>query len=147
MVVLVVLYLDQRSLRLKDLDDHHHGDADHGCQGQRPAQANGPIGVLVHLVIRQRLVLRQGEHKATLGDKNKIKHSISKGNISPFLVIFQIQSWGVNSQSMSNIVLLLVPSGNAKCIALKHPCYSETRLFISYRAEDGSDDRPAPFHP
>lgn len=51
--------LDERAVGLEDLDDHYHGDADHGGQGQRPAQADGPVWVLIHLVIGQWLVLHQ----------------------------------------------------------------------------------------
>lgn len=52
-------YLYERSVGLEDLDDHYHGDADHGGEGQRPAQANRPVWVLIHLVIGQGLVLHQ----------------------------------------------------------------------------------------
>lgn len=63
-------YLNQGSLRLQDLDDHHHGDADHGGQGQTPAQTDGPVRVLVHLVVGQGLVLHQGEDEAALENRH-----------------------------------------------------------------------------
>lgn len=65
-----VPHLDQWSLRLQDLDDHHHGDADHGGQCQAPAQTDGPVWVLVHLVIGQGLVFHQREDKTALENKH-----------------------------------------------------------------------------
>lgn len=63
-------HLDQRPVRLNDLDDHHHGDADHGGQGKSPAYPNGPVRILVHLVVCQWLVFDQREDKAALGRRS-----------------------------------------------------------------------------
>lgn len=59
-------HLDEGPIRPNDLDDDHHGDADHGGQGQSPAYSNGPVRILVHLVVRQWLVFDQREDKAAL---------------------------------------------------------------------------------
>lgn len=59
-------HLDQRPVGSDDLDDDHHGDADHGGQGQSPAERDGPVGILVDLVVRQRLVFDQREDEAAL---------------------------------------------------------------------------------
>lgn len=63
-------HLDQGPVGLDDLDDDHHGDADHGGQGQSPAEGDGPVGILVDLVVGQRLVLDQREDEAAL-DRNR----------------------------------------------------------------------------
>lgn len=60
-------HLNQRPIRSDDLDDNHHGDADHGGQRQSPADSHGPVGILVDLVVRQWLVFNQGENEAALG--------------------------------------------------------------------------------
>lgn len=59
-------HLDERPVGSDDLDDDHHGDADHGGQGQSPAQSDGPLRILVLLVVLQWLVFDQGEDKAAL---------------------------------------------------------------------------------
>lgn len=76
-----VAHLDQWSLRLQDLDDHHHGDADHGGQCQAPAQTDGPVWVLVHLVIGQGLVFHQREDKTALENKHipLLVHAVKQG--------------------------------------------------------------------
>lgn len=78
-----VPHLDQWSLRLQDLDDHHHGDADHGGQCQAPAQTDGPVWVLVHLVIGQGLVFHQREDKTALENKHVplLVHAVKPGNL------------------------------------------------------------------
>lgn len=64
-------HLDKWPVGLDDLDDDHHGDADHGGQGQSPAEGNGPVGILVDLVVGQRLVFDQREDEAALDRKRK----------------------------------------------------------------------------
>lgn len=59
-------HLDEGPVRLDDLDDHHHRDADHGGQSQSPADPDGPVRILIDLVVSQRLVLDQGEDEAAL---------------------------------------------------------------------------------
>lgn len=59
-------HLDERPVGSDDLDDDHHGDADHGGQGQSPPEGDGPVGILVDLVVGQRLVLDQREDEAAL---------------------------------------------------------------------------------
>ena len=61
--------LNERPIRSDDLDDDHHGDADHGGQGQSPTYSDGPVRILVDLVVRQWLVFDQGEDKAALERK------------------------------------------------------------------------------
>lgn len=71
-------YLNERAIRLNDLDDNHHRDADHGGQGQSPTYSNGPVRILVDLVVRQWLVFDQGENEAALEWKrNKCLNSSS----------------------------------------------------------------------
>lgn len=67
-------HLNKWPVGLDDLDDDHHGDADHGGQGQSPAERDGPVGVLVDLVVRQRLVLDQREDEAALDKRRKCRH-------------------------------------------------------------------------
>lgn len=62
-------HLDERPVGSEDLDDDHHGDADHGGQRQSPTDSDGPVRILVDLVVRQRLVFDQREDEAALGRK------------------------------------------------------------------------------
>ncbi len=64
-------HLNERPIRSDDLDDHHHGDADHGGQGQGPTYADSPVRILIDLVVLQWLVFDQGEDKAALRERKR----------------------------------------------------------------------------
>lgn len=61
---------------MDDFDDDHHRDANHRSQCKSPTQSNGPIRILVKLVIGERLVLHQWKDKTTLKQKDGISHNL-----------------------------------------------------------------------
>lgn len=69
-------HLDEGPIGPYDLDDNHHGDADHGGQGQSPAYSHSPVRILVDLVVRQWLVFDQREDEAAL--ERKTSNCVSK---------------------------------------------------------------------
>lgn len=72
-VVWLHTHLNEWPIRPYDLDDNHHGDADHGGQGQSPTYSHSPVRILVDLVVRQWLVFDQREDKAALKEDERLR--------------------------------------------------------------------------
>lgn len=70
--------LNERAFRLDDLDHNHHRYANHGGEGESPAQTNGPVWILIDFVVRQRLVFDQRENETSLkkNQKHKLIHQL-----------------------------------------------------------------------
>lgn len=55
------------------------GDAEHGCEGQSPANCLSPPGVDVGLVVRQRLVVHHMEQENSLGREGAREGLLGRG--------------------------------------------------------------------
>lgn len=154
-------HLDKRPVGSDDLDDDHHGDADHGGQGQSPAECDGPVGILVDLVVRQRLVFDQREDEAALSRRGK--ESAPAGNVLHVRELLtnihhlrrsrrrqRRLHFSLTLLSLTQPFAFLRVSVGQKVLHSRATCFVAEQLKrqqYSYHTEQRSDHRPTPLHP